>query len=422
VLALLALAPIAAAQAPARENIPTVTLDDAIARALDADPAAVASAQSVASARSDVLLARGAWLPSLNLNSSYSNSSNKRFDQASGQLVSESYTAQLQASYDIFNGGRRWAQQGSSGAALRAADASFREQRFRTVLATKEAFYGAAAAQELLAAAEQRQGRARQQLEFAKTRLQVGSATRSDVLRAELELGNAELAAVDAESALRTARLLLARKIGVEGEVQPAAAQLPDNAPPLPSPEELAARAERSAPSVVATRAQLAQQKALVNSAFSAYAPVLRLSGGYDWVAPQFPPEKRDWNLRLTASLPLFNGFQREASVARARAQQRSAEARAKDAAIAVRADVENSAREIGSAERRVEIARRSVELAKEDLRVQEQRYRIGNATILDLQSSQLALTDAEIAYVRARQALAVSGARLEALLGEELL
>ena len=102
-----------------------------------------------------------------------------------------------------------------------------------------------------------------------------------------------------------------------------------------------------------------------------------------------------------------------------ARANERAAEARAADAAIAARVAAADASREIGSAERRVEIARRSVELAREDLRVQEERYRLGASTILDLQTSQLALTDAEVGWVRARQGLGVAVARLEAVLGE---
>ncbi len=52
---------------------------------------------------------------------------------------------------------------------------------------------------------------------------------------------------------------------------------------------------------------------------------------------------------------------------------------------------------------------------------MQEERYRIGNATIVELQTSQVALADAEVAYVRARQALGVAIARLEATLAERL-
>ncbi|HEX7242961.1 MAG TPA: TolC family protein, partial [Longimicrobiaceae bacterium] len=217
----------------------------------------------------------------------------------------------------------------------------------------------------------------------------------------------------------RTARLQLGQRIGVAGEVRPAPAALPVRGPELPAEEELVARAERSAPAALAARASYDERRATRIASTTAYAPTLRATGGYDWTAFDFPPSERSWSLRVVASLPVLNGFQREANVARARASERAAEARAADASIAARVAAADAAREIGSAERRVEIARRSVELAREDLRVQEERYRLGASTILDLQASQVALTDAEVGWVRARQGLGVAVARLEAVLGE---
>jgi outer membrane protein len=406
-----------AAQAPVRQ----ATLAQAVEAALRIDPAAVAAESDVSTARAEILETRGAWLPTLTLNSTYSNSSNERFDQSTGRLSSENYTAQLATGIELFDGGRRFAERRSANALLRAADAGLVEQRFVTVLTVKESFYGAAAAVELLGAARQRLERAQQQLSFARTRLELGTATRSDVLRAELEVGNAELAVVDAESALRSARLQLGRRMGVAGEVQPEGASLPERGPARPSPEEIAERAVSRSPSVRAARARADERRANRFASYSTYAPSVRATFGYDWAATEFPPTERDWSMRVTASLPVLNGFAREGNVARARAQERAAEAAAADAALAARAAATDAAREINQAERRVEISRRAVELAQEDLRVQEERYRLGNATILDLQTSQEALAQAEAAWVTARQALALAVAQLEAVLGEEL-
>lgn len=410
-----------AAPLHAQDSLRVVTLQEAVASALQTDPAAVAASTTESTARAELRQARAAWLPSLFLNSAYANSSNQRFDQATGRLVSENYTAQLAAGYDIFTGGRRLAQQRSAHAELGAAAARTRAQRFRTTLETQRNFYAAAAAAELTAAAEQRLARASQQLDFARTRLEIGTATRSDLLRAELEVGNAELALVDARSALRSARLELGRDMGVDDEVQPAAGVLPSAAPDLAPVEVLAARAERSAPDALAAQATVRAREAERFAAYTTYLPTLRLTGGYDWFSFEFPPSQESWSLRLTASVPLFNGLQRETNVARARAAERLAEAQARDAAIGARIAAEDAAREIEAAERRVAIAQRAVELAREDLRVQEERYQLGNATILDLQTSQVALADVEVAWVRARQALATAVGQLEAVLGETL-
>jgi outer membrane protein len=416
VVAVQAVSP-AAAQQPLR----VVTLDEAIEQALGSDPAAVAAAGAEVSSRAVLRQAWGSYLPTITLNSSYGNSSNQRFDQATGRLVSESYTAQVTAGYDLFTGGRRLLQQRAARAEVTASTAEYRAQRFQTILNTERMFYAAAAGDELVLAAQQRSERARQQLSFAEARLQVGTATRSDVLRAELEVGNAELAVIDAESSRRSARLELGRLMGEDEEVQPAAGVLPDRAPDLPSVQVLAERAERTAPAAVAARSTSAARRAASLSAITSYLPTLRATGGYDWQAIDFPPNDQSWSLRLTASIPVFNGLQRETTVTQARVNARVAEARARDAAIGARIAAEDAARELGAAERRVEIAGRAVELAREDLRVQEERYQLGNVTILDLQASQLALAEAEVAWVEARQALATSIGQLEAVLGQTL-
>ena len=82
---------------------------------------------------------------------------------------------------------------------------------------------------------------------------------------------------------------------------------------------------------------------------------------------------------------------------------------------------VESGVADIAAAERRVEIADRAVQLAREDLRVIEERYGLGHATIIELQTSQVALSDAEVAAVRSRQTLGTAIAQLEAVLGRTI-
>jgi outer membrane protein len=410
-----------AGDAVSQNELRVVTLDQAVRLALQHDPAAVAAEVAVSGARAASQVAAAAWLPSLNATSWYTNSSNERFDASSGRLVSESFNTGLAAGYDVFTGGRRGAVQRSARAEFSAATAQERAQTFQTTLNTKVSYYEAQASSALVGTAEQRLQRAQQQLSFARTRLEVGSATRSDVLRAELELGNAELGVLDAEAALRSSRLSLGRLLGFDEQVQPASTELPSLAPPLPPVEVLAARAERASPSAVAAQASVTARRADVRAAYTGYFPTLRLTGGYDWLGVDFPPNQESWSYRLTMSFPLFNNLQREANVSRARATERLAEARARDALIGARIAAEDAAREVESAERRVAISDRAVLLAREDLRVQEERYQIGSAIILDLQTSQVALAEAEVAAVRARQALGTSIARLEAVLGESL-
>jgi outer membrane protein TolC len=72
-------------------------------------------------------------------------------------------------------------------------------------------------------------------------------------------------------------------------------------------------------------------------------------------------------------------------------------------------------------AEESIGLAGESVTAAQEDLRVQTQRYRAGISTALDQLTSELAVTQAELALVAARYNYQLTRAALEALVGRAL-
>lgn len=409
---------IAQSSAPAT---PVVTLREAIDLAMTHAPAVVSAGVGTESASAAVRESLGDFLPNLSVGSTFSNSSNERFDATTGRLVSQNYSAQATVNYDLFTFGRRFANRSAANARLDAAIANEVDQGFAVALTTTQVFYAVAASAELVQVANQRLDRARAQLEFAEVRLELGTVTRSDILRAELEVSNAELAVLDAEVALRTGALRLGRQIGVSGEVLTEASALPAVTPTLPALESLIGMAEASAPPVLSAQANVRDRAAQKLSAYTQYAPTLRLSGGYDWFGFEFPPREQSWNMRVSLSLPIFDGFSREATLWRNQSQQRLAEAQYRDAVIGARVEVEDAYLRIDAAEQRVGISERGLELAQEDLRVQEERYQLGVTTIVDLQTSQVALADAENAWVVERQNLGLALAQLEAVLGRSI-
>ena len=62
-----------------------------------------------------------------------------------------------------------------------------------------------------------------------------------------------------------------------------------------------------------------------------------------------------------------------------------------------------------------------AVTVARENLRVQQERYRAGATTIIDLITAQVDLSAAEAGTVQARQATRLALAGLEAILGRRI-
>ena len=321
------LLPVAAqAQTPARQEL---SLQEVVARALKVSPEIVQAASSVTTASSTERVAIGAFLPSLSLSTGAGLASTERFNPTTNTAVTgsqESYTAGVTAGVDLFTGGRRGAEVRRANAVTDAAEATLIERTFTVTLAAKQAYFDVARAGELVRISNARLQRAQEGLSAAQRRLQVGSATRSDVLRSQLEENNAKQGLASAQSQERTAAYMLARLVGSEAPVyaQPFTEQTPR--PLALSEEELLRIIRDQAPLITTAEANFTATRASASAARASYLPTLRLSGGYDWYNQQaaFDDGRLSWVTRLSLSYPLFNGFVREDNIARAEANARN--------------------------------------------------------------------------------------------------
>ncbi len=416
-LALLVLAIPAAAQEQ------SVTLNQAIDMALVAQPAMVQARGQVASASASRLQSYGNWLPSLSLGSGYSESSVTRFDQATQRTVegsATSYSTNLSASIVLFDGLSRIYDGRAAGADANAADASLVNSRFQTVLQTKQAFFNALAAEELVRVSETRIERAREQLNVSREKLINGTATRSDTLRSSVELGNARLQKLNAETQLAIAGANLARLIGVEGSVK---AVREDRLLTIIQVDTATLRQEALAesPAIFQADAQAKAAEAQFASTFSQYLPSLTANYSRSWAGAEVSQLDDSWSVRLNVSWPLFNGFTRELNRTRSAVNRNNARAQAEDARRQVNAQLTQHLASLASAQTRLEIAQSSKAASEEDLRVQQERYRLGAATIVDVLASQVNLDQAEVDIVQARFDYFVARAQIEALVGREL-
>ena len=75
----------------------------------------------------------------------------------------------------------------------------------------------------------------------------------------------------------------------------------------------------------------------------------------------------------------------------------------------------------LDAARAQIDITHTSLQAATEDLRVKQERYRLGAATIVDVLTSQEALTQAEVDVVKARFNYLLAKAQIEALIGRTL-
>jgi outer membrane protein len=403
-----------------------ITVAEAVERALAQSPAYAQSSAAFDNASAGHRTAWGAFIPNFNVSSGASIQSSQRFDETTQRVVSgnsDSYNAGLSASMNLFSGGRRFAELDRTAAELDAASARVDDQRFAVVLETQTIFFNALRQQDLLAVQRTRVERAEESLATIRRRVELGTGTVSDSLRARLELTNARQAELQAETAVRAAEFALGRQVGLE---RPISATRPDDLAPAPlalTDTQIYEMAVAASPSVVAAEADLIAAQASLSSARTAYLPNLNLASGYTWAnsEPAFSGGNTSWSLRLSASYPLFNGFSREANVQRAEASAIVSRMQSEDTRLRARERADAALYALRTAERAIVIAQEGVAVATEDLRVVRVRYDTGVATILDLTTSQVALQEAEVGLVAARYDYVLARAELEAILGREL-
>lgn len=396
-------------------DLPTV-----IARAVATNPAVVQGEALLRTARSEGRVAQGAYLPSLSITSSM-----LRSDQsvATATGASSAYAAGLASSLDLFTGGRRSADRARAEADYRFAAAIDVTQRFAVTLLAQRAFYEVLRGDDLVNVAGARVARAQQGLKYAQDRVRAGTATRSDELRARLELTGALQQRLAARDTLQTAGYALGRLVGADGPVGARAADSLDTRPLALGDSEIVRLAIASAPAVQAAEAQANATEATTRAARTLYIPGLRLTGGYNFAnqSTVVGAPRQGWQLLLGTSLPVFNGYQREDAVIRADAAAEVARAQSLDSRRQVRAEAARLLSALHYSQENIALASEAVTAAEEDLRVQTQRYRAGISTALDQLSSELAVTQAELGLVAARYTYQTTRAALEALVGRTL-
>jgi len=405
---------------------PTVTLVEAVERALQVSPLMVQQQGAVQMASSSERVALGAFIPSLSFSTGGSFSSQTRFNPTTNTTAtgsSESYNARLSSSVDLFTGFRRGAQLRQARAETDAAEAAVVEQRFNVALQAKTQFFDVLRNDDLVRISEERIQQAEQSLQAAVLRMNAGSATLSDSLRAHLELNQARQQLLAAQNGRRAATYALGATIGYQG---PVGARV--EAPLAPSPlalsdEELFALVLEQSPTVQTAQANVRSSEAGVGASRSQWYPNVNLSGGYTWNNQEFSLNQGNtsWSTGISLSYPIFNGFSREDANERASIGLRVSRAQLDDVQRLARVNLDRVLNDLRLAEQQIVLTEEALRVAQEDLRVVTSRYTLGAATILDQITSQLAVTQANIDVIAARYDYQIARAELEALVGREL-
>src|SRR5437899_2029646 len=422
-------APAQAAPPPATERAPiagrTLTLDECIAIALEAQPRIQATLSDYAAARYRVNQALSPLLPQLSglVSATRSQSNLTVTSQTTGQTLqipssrqlSDTFLAQVLLSQLLFDFGKNLA---ATEAARKLAEVAVEDvelQRQLISLAVKEAYTNILFAGRLIRVQEQAVQRAELNLRSAKGFFEVGTRPKPDVARAEVDVANARVDLIRARNALRTARVALNTAMAINVDTP---TEVQDNlvfeAVNLDR-GQLRGEAVRQRPEYRQAKLRVNAAEATERQTFRNFFPDISGTGSYGGSQPQLT---ESWTLGLSLSWSLFDGGNRVAKYQEAKANLEGARQRVKSTELDIIQNVEQAEIAVEEAQERIQAAQALVASAQENFRLAQGRFDAGVGTILELTDAQLALTQAQNTEAQALADYRIALARLDRAVG----
>jgi outer membrane protein len=286
---------------------------------------------------------------------------------------------------------------------------SYKSTKDDVILSVKRAFYAVLFSQKLLEANRRGLDIVRANLDNVKAQFQNGTAAEFDQLRAEVQLANTEPLVTSAENSLllstNTLKMLLAlpldKQVVARGDFVYADV----------SADELARARENaihSNPSIVALAFQESMLEKNIAIERAGYFPTLSLVGSYQIQAQDntFTFGNYLWAksfyLGLNLSLSVFDGFKTSARTQQASIDWQKIHLTRLKAEEGLGIAIQSTELTMAEAKKRIMAQQRSIDQARKAVSIAQTRYKSGVGTQLELLDAQVAMTRAETNYAQA--------------------
>lgn len=408
-----------------------MTADRAVQLALRQGTAAIQAEASMLDARSGLWSAYSGVLPHVSADATRSGGRTK--ESSTGVTDDYGYSGSygLSGSWGILDLSS-WATVKSARSGSSAAKYDRAATRAQIVLDTKRQFYEVVKSMHLARVSAQALKLARDDERRVRALYEVGSVSKSDLLKARVRTSQSELDSLVTDHNVTAQRVRLATQLGLsESTLGDVDSTLTATRTSIDA-AAVGAEARANRPDVKAAEASYASATWRLRSAQLSRLPSVSATGSYtpkSVFSSSFVSatgegggnsgwSKGDLSGRLGVSMSLFDGLATESRIASARA----GEMRARETRDAMLRNLDSEVRIVvlgyTEATEREQLARRTLESASENLNLVQQKYNVGSATILDLIDSQVQLQRAQSDLVSAMAAIRVAEAELDQVRG----
>ena len=367
-------------------------------------------------------------LPTLSLNSSYSEQDEDLlgFQEAN----EEDWRVSLQVRQALYAGG-------SLRASIRAQDAleqavlyDLQTQVEATIQDVKTRYYDVLLARDTISVEEENIELLNEQLANTESRFEAGSVSNFDVLQAKVSLANAQPALIRARNDFRVAEAELKKAVGYI-KVADYVTKSPNYTGELDAELKDYALID-SLTTAMQKRPEL-QQLALIADASeegidvarAGFRPTVDLIGSYDFRRSyetgddRFDSPEDGWFVGVESTWNIWDGRATKGRVVQAKSQLRQDELNLSETRLTVEVEVRRAISELQGSAELLNAAREVTGQAEEALRLANERYNVGSSTFLDTLQARVALTDARNNELQANYSYLVSITNLQRAIGE---
>jgi len=422
-----------AAQASPR----TVTLSQAIQRALVGNPSLSASRETLAASGYRVGEAWSGYLPQATVSAGYKrgtlNSALTPYLASSSAATSfrTLMSRETITSYDNWSAGLSLTQTlydfGRTGGAFDAAKASERASRADLAasveslyLTVTQAFFTVLATQEAVSAADETKRQMESHLAVAQAQVAAGIRQKIDITRAQSDLAAADLALMKAKNANQIGRVALNNAMGVEEDID-FLVERPARGEELSVPDTGAAvkEAMSTRPEYRSLKEKIQALEGAKKTARSGYFPSVGATGGLTYTGYKLPDMVYNWSVGVSLTWNAFSGLYTTNAVREADANIRALEATTRSLELAIRSEVESAILAYQEAVERLNPSKALLQSARETLGLAEGRYKAGVGSLIEVTDAQAMYTQGKTNLIQTEYDLEVARVRLLKAIGK---
>tara|TARA_Y100000994_G_scaffold55809_1_gene45197 strand:- start:1268 stop:2581 length:1314 start_codon:yes stop_codon:yes gene_type:complete len=411
------------------------TLEKAVEIALQNKEALKASALDLRSSKQDIKSSYSGILPSLRASTTMTESrfpeQTVGFNQSSGEILSDvssitSASSNISINQNIYDGGVWWNNIRLAKNNYKISDQFNRQIKTNIIRNVHFAYFNYLKAMQLLGVARSNLMSSQQQLALVEQKFDLGSAKKTDLLKAKVRFGQARVDLISNDASLKSAYRNLKNAMGLintNDEFSISDVERPlEIIPEFETGFELI---QKFNPSIKAKQYQIVAAKIGTKIAKGSRMPNISISASAfgtaesisDAVSNSYGDNQRT-NTSLSISLPLYSGNTISTRIQKAKLTVNKQESEYLTQLEDISVQLKDLIDQLQNFSEIIPINETVLESAEEDLKLSQVRYSQGSTTILEVLNAQVSVVQAKSSLVRSKYDAFIQQANLKALLG----